>query len=273
MGQRFLVVLLISLSSVCFSLSAAAQEPTWSYQGKTGPNYWGDLSEEYALCRQGVNQSPIDILDTTFDRLFSLGFIYKDVPLLASRRNHSIEIDYGEPIENGGEYIEIRGEKVALPNMLSYDSTLNISGETYTLQKINFHTPSEHKYEHKSYPLEVQLHHKNEFQQWAILSVFFETGQKNDLIEKLLQYISDDESPTQQPQTMINAQNLLPQQRGYYHYRGSLTTPPCHEGVRWFVFKESNSLSKSQLQKLTQEIKPNNRPLQAKNYRFLLESL
>ena len=273
MGKYFSAVVFILLTATFNANSAWTAEPTWSYQGDTGPKHWGKLSEDYLLCQQGVNQSPIDILDTTFDRLFSLGFIYKDVPLQIARRNHTLEVDYGTPINNDDKFVEISGQKVPLPTTLTHDSTLNISGETYTLKKISFHAPSEHSYEHKSYPMEVQLHHKNEYQQWAILSIFFKTGKSNALIEKLWQHIPSEPETTHQAEALINAKDILPKRRGYYHYRGSLTIPPCNEGVRWFVFKEPNSLSKAQLKTFTQQIKPNNRPQQAKNHRFLLESL
>lgn len=273
MGQRVFVFKLAIFMVFFANSDLWAKETSWSYEGHTGPSYWGQLSEDYKMCQYGVNQSPIEILDTTLDRLFSLGFIYKDVPLQIARRNNTIEVDYGSPLNDSAHEIEISGEKLTLPALNIHDSTLNISGETYRLKKIQFHAPSEHSYELKTYPMEVQLHHEDEHQQIAILSIFFTLGEDNSLIAKLWENLPIDTRFVSNPNVTINAKALLPKQHGYYHYRGSLTTPPCTEGVRWFVFKEAKTLSQAQLDQFKKHIKPNNRPRQAKNYRFLLESL
>ena len=253
-------------------IMAAANADTmpWSYEGVTGPSHWGELSEDYIMCKQGKNQSPIDIVDATFDRLFTLEFEYKTVPLRLNKPQHTLEINYGVLSDRASaNTVEIDGVTLPLPSLNSYNSQLVISGETYTLRSIGFRIPSEHSFENTHYAMEAQLLHKNKHNQYAVVSVLFEQGEENGFVEKLGEYNAEDRSTN----IRINANELLPKDKGYYHYRGSLTTPPCTEGVRWFVLKEAVSISQEQLEPFSKAQKNYVRPKQPRNFRYLLESL
>ncbi len=274
MGKKVAIPLAFFMCLYGFTQTVLSQEnnPVWSYAGETGPTHWGELSRDYTMCQQGMNQSPIDIVDTTFDRLFTLDFDYRPTPLKITKRNHSFEIDYSStPSNEGHHHLAIGGQTFTLPNYRNYYSRIIVSGEIYALETIRFHAPSEHSIEHKHYAMEAQMIHRDEFNQIAIVAILFKTGEKNLFIEKLWKHALINN--TVQGKITINMAEILPENKGYYHYRGSLTTPPCREGVRWFVMKDPLSLSQEQLGVLTKEVGVNNRPKQPRNYRFLLESL
>lgn len=267
---------LLALLSALFAQNSVADDatPLWSYTGDNAPSHWGSIAPEYALCNAGMNQSPIDIVDAAFDRLFILNFAYQSIPLQVAKRNHTLEVDYATPANDEDKFVEIGGKQIPLAALYDFDSQLLVSGEAYTLQKIQFHAPSEHTYEYKHYPLEIQLLHKNQDNQYAIVSVFFETGKASPLLEKIWPHIPKETGIAQRIEDVaIDATQFLPKNQGYYHYRGSLTTPPCSERVLWFVMKDPKQLSKAQLARFSKEFAANNRPIQPRNFRFLLESL
>ncbi len=274
MGKKVAIPLAFFICLCGFTQTVLSQEKNsvWSYTGKTGPTHWGELSRDYTMCQQGMNQSPIDIVDATFDRLFTLVFDYRPSPLNISKRNHSFEIDYSSRPPNTEDHsLTVGGQTFTLPHYRNYNSRIIVSGEVYALETIRFHAPSEHSVEHKHYAMEAQMIHRDKFNQIAIVAILFDTGEKNPFIEKLWNHALMEH--TMRSETSINMAEFLPEHGGYYHYRGSLTTPPCKEGVRWFVMKETLSLSQEQLGIFTKEVGVNNRPKQPRNYRFLLESL
>jgi carbonic anhydrase len=219
----------------------------WSYAGKTGPEHWDCLGDEYHLCGKGTSQSPVDIVSP----------ISKDLPkLVFNYKPKSLEID------NNGHSIQVWADEVG---------SIKIDGEISKLLQFHFHTPSEHAIEGKRYAMVAHFVHQNDKGRITVVSTFFEIGKANPVIQTLF-----DEAPTSAGQTIkdckskIDINPLLPEDKSYYTLDGSLTTPPCSEGVRWILLKQPLSISAEQLVKYPY---PNSaRPLQPLNDRKIYSS-
>lgn len=217
----------------------------WGYSGDESPEHWGDLSPEFETCKLGQNQSPINLIEMSVNRSNSFSFVYNYTPLKIINNGHTIQFNYQE------------------------GSSLTIGNKSYELLQFHFHTPSEHKVEGKSYPMEVHLVHKSQDDQLAVIGVFLKEGEYNPFIETLWSNI-----PTQKGEQTIrgitlNASALLPQNKSYYHYNGSLTTPPCTEAVNWYVLKQPIEISSEQLSKFQSIYNGNARPVQPLNQRVI----
>ncbi len=221
----------------------------WSYEGETAPNHWGKLSEEYALCSTGKQQSPIDITESVTTNLPPLMFNYSPIPLI---------------IENNGHTIKITADKAG---------TLKIGDDEYQLLQFHHHTPSEGAINGERADMVIHMVHKNAQNQLAVVAVYFNTGDTaNPLIESLLKVMPKTEGKAQQHETQIDINQLLPKDQNYYTFEGSLTTPPCTEGVKWLILKQSVSISAAQLTQLKAVYLANARPLQPLNDRKVLSS-
>lgn len=226
---------------------AVAQKKPWAYQGEQGPAHWSTLEPQYAMCQQGRQQSPIDINDTITAALKPLKRLQK-FPLKSIVRK-----DYGLLVDAGSG------------NMMVLDQ------KPYQLKYISLHTPAEHQIKQHSYAAEMQMVHEDKTGHRVILSVMFETGAAHPALEKLLGSLPNSNTP----QTLafrITPAELMPTRPAYYRYTGSMTTPPCSEGVQWILMKETLKLSISQLQALQHAIGGDNaRPLQDNQGRMVLE--
>ena len=198
----------------------------WSYQGETGPAYWGELSPEFKLCGQGHKQSPVNITGAVVGDLPELQFNYRETTLALVNNGHTIKADYAP------------------------GSSLNVDGESYQLLQFHFHSLSENKIEGHFFPLEAHLVHANAAGQLAVVSIMFKEGAANPLLERLWSYTPSKVNSTMTvPTAAINVADLLPQSSAYYTFTGSLTTPPCTEGVRWLVLKQPMTASPAQIAK------------------------
>jgi carbonic anhydrase len=221
----------------------------WSYEGKTGPTHWGSLSEEYVLCATGKQQSPIDITESVTANLPPLEFNYSPIPLV---------------IENNGHTIKMTADKAG---------TLKIGDDEYQLLQFHTHTPSEEAINGKLANMVIHLVHKNAQEQLAVVAVLLEVGETaNPLIETLWKVMPKTVTKPQQHETQIDVNQLLPQDKNYYTFEGSLTTPPCSEGVRWMVLKQPVSISAQQLAQYQAVYPENVRPLQPLNDRKVSSS-
>jgi carbonic anhydrase len=227
----------------------ASHHAVWSYEGKTGPAHWGSLSEEYALCSAGKQQSPIDISKSTKADLPPLEFHYNPTSLV---------------VMNNGHTIEVGADKA---------STLKIGDESYHLLQFHTHTPSEGAINGKRADMVIHFVHINDQKKLAVVGVYLEKGKTaNPLIEKVWKVMPKTLGKFQHHDIQIDANQLLPQDKNYYTFTGSLTTPPCSEGVKWMILKQPVSISAEQLA-LYQAVYPHNaRPLQALNDREVLSS-
>ncbi|MDY6899525.1 MAG: carbonic anhydrase [Cyanobacteriota bacterium] len=235
----------------CSSLTSATKEKSktaWGYIGSKGPENWGSLSDEFNICQAGNNQSPVNLESAVDADLTPLKIDYKDSPLRIINNGHTIQVNY-QP-----------------------GSFLTLDDERYELLQFHFHHPSEHKVEGEALPMELHLVHKGEKGNLAVIGVFLKEGQSNSTLQKIWQQM-----PTRQgsektiSKVDINASNLLPEDKDYYRYFGSLTTPPCSETVNWIVLKEPVEISNPQVKKFAQVFPLNARPIQLVKRRFLLE--
>lgn len=253
--------------------SASGGGAHWAYEGQSGPSHWGNLAQEYSLCKTGINQSPIDIQSPLDSKLFKLEFDYGSVPLQILNNGHTIQINYGTVNTNEEHRVTIAGKQYPLPSAVSHNSTLSVSGEQYKLLQVHFHSPSEHRVSGDPYGMEAHFVHINDAGQLAVVGVLLEEGENNGFIRTLWSHMPGHPNGVNSINGVrVNAAELLPDNREFHHYRGSLTTPPCSEGVRWFVMKDPQQLSRNQIDKFLSVIDHNARPVQPVNSRFVLGS-
>lgn len=218
----------------------------WGYTGNEGPSNWGDLNPKYQTCKTGKTQSPIDI---EFDALKTakigkIEFNYKDVTPEIVNNGHTIQVNYS----NG--------------------SGIKVKGQDFGLAQFHFHTPSENTVEGKPYPMEMHLVHKNDSGELAVVGVFFKEGARNAELDKAWKKMpSKGGEKTMLSGVSLNAAKLLPAEKQFSHFEGSLTTPPCSEGVNWFVMEQPIEASKDQIAQFKKIIGDNARPVQPLNGR------
>lgn len=234
------------LAFVLFAFLACAQEPPpphWSYEGDTGPSRWGDLSPGYSLCKTGHEQSPIDIVNTVAEKLPPIDFHYLPSPLKLIDNGHTVQVNYAP-----GSYITVSGKK-------------------YELVQFHYHHPSEEAIQGKHSDLVIHLVHKDADGHLAVVAVLFQEGASNVAIKTVVDHLPSVKEQEITTDATIDAAGLLPQTRNYYTFRGSLTTPPCSEGVTWFVLETQSTLSNEELGTLAKLYPHNARPVQALNAR------
>lgn len=222
------------------TLTASAQTP-WSYLGKTGPFNWGRLDPAYRACSQGEQQSPIDIHGARLNKaLQPIEFHYLTAPLTLENTGNLI-VAHVRP----GGYILVDGTK-------------------YNLEQIVFHHPSEHEIRGKLTDMEVQLVHRSSKGKMAIIAVrlTMDRGAPNAVMSTLWEHLPAKAGATENIATAVNAGGFLPADRSYWTYMGSMTTPPCTEGVRWFVMEQDISLSREQLRQFANIFRVNTRQIQ-----------
>jgi carbonic anhydrase len=226
-----------------------AKLPEWSYSGKEGPKEWAKLGRAYAECAEGKTESPIDIKDAAPAALPALVVDYKAVPLAIVDSGHTVEVPYPA------------------------GSTLTVGDATYTLKQFHFHHPSEEHLDGKAYPLVAHLVHSDADGHTAVVAVLFDLGAPNPLLDTLWKNIpAEKEKEVDVASISINAADLLPADHGYFTYMGSLTTPPCTEGVTWYVLKAHATISKEQLEQFRKLYSHNARPIQPTNGRPIQET-
>ncbi|HKM66216.1 MAG TPA: carbonic anhydrase family protein [Candidatus Acidoferrum sp.] len=230
---------------------AVAQEatPHWSYDGASDPGHWGSLGAAFAACSTGHMQSPINIKDTEKTQLQPLMMNYKAVPLNIIDNGHTVQITYP-----GG-------------------STLSVNGVTYTLKQFHFHHPAEEHVNGKKYDLVAHLVHADAGGNLAVIAVLFTKGAPNPLFDNLWKNLPTEQGKAATVASVsVNVTDLVPQDTGYFHYMGSLTAPPCSEGVTWFVLKTPMTISAEQLAVFAKLYPHNARPIQPTNGRKIEES-
>ena len=237
---------LLSLSFL-LTMANASSDVHWAYDGAGAPANWGSIDEKFHTCSEGVNQSPINLT----------GFV--DAMLPAIKFNYNLQ---SNEILNNGHTIQIN---------MDAGSSIEVDGISFELKQFPFHTPSENNINGNSYPLEAHFVHASANGKLAVVAVMFEVGESNKVLEGLWKKMPL-EAGVHNKDVNNQINTLLPKNRDYYRFNGSLTTPPCTEGVRWLVMKDSISMSKEQLALFQKVMKrPNNRPIQATNARVILD--
>ena len=226
----------------------SAENKHWGYEGKEGPEFWGKLSPEYATCDIGLNQSPINIEHT-------VNAILK--PLKTFQRFPAYDII------NNGHTIQVNFKQ---GNMVALESVL------YHMRQVHFHSPSENTIHGQSFPLEAHFVHQDDKGKLVVIAVMFEEGEANSGLARLWGQIPTEVNTPKLLKGRITPSDLIPKQYGYYRFSGSLTTPPCSEGVSWIVMKTPMTVSKAQIDAFKKAIHhDNNRPVQALNGRLVIE--
>jgi carbonic anhydrase len=222
----------------------------WGYEGHGGPAHWAELEKDYATCGLGKIQSPINITDTKKEKLAEIEFNYQPSTLKLLNNGHTIQVNVAD------------------------GSSIKIGTDQYNLVQYHFHTPSEEQVQGKNFEMVAHLVHKNAAGQLAVVAVLFKLGTENDALKPVWSKLPEKESVEQVfAETKMNAAQLLPATKGYYAFEGSLTTPPCSEGVRWLVLNQPMELSSRQLTQFRNIIHSNARPVQPLNGRVVKESL
>ena len=229
------------------AVPAAAQHgstPHWTYEGEDGPVHWGSLDEAYRTCRIGKHQSPIDIRGAKPADLPGIAFSYHPSALKLIDNGHTVQVSYAP-----GSFITVGDRK-------------------YELQQFHFHHPAEEKVHGRSYPLVAHLVHRSAEGKLAVVAVLLTDGKENKLVETIWKHLPAEQGKEMTPDAVsVDVTGLLPATRGYFTFTGSLTTPPCTEGVTWFVLKSPVQVSPDQVAAFAKRYPHNARPVQALNRR------
>ena len=267
-----------TLAALGLTLGAYADDKShgyahWSYKGDTGPTHWGSLSEKFALCGSGKKQSPVDLTDSVKADLPPLQFNYSLSQMGLVLNDHNLYAVHPLVLEHvkNQQKTELARDKLDL---------LSIGDETYQLLQFHPHTPSEEAINGERADMVVHLVHQNAKEQLAVVAVLFKQGeQANPAVAKLWEGLSQPPISTETKghefkahEVPIDANQLLPEDKNYYTLEGSLTTPPCSEGVKWVVLKQPMSISVEQLAQYNKIFSDNARPLQPLNDRQVLSS-
>ena len=237
----------LTLLAMMATFAHADQATDWGYEANNAPEKWASLSEKYHAC-SGLNQSPIDIKNTTSAKLEPLKFNYAATAKSIVNNGHTVQVDF-----NAG-------------------NTLTLDGQAFVLKQFHLHSPSENKINGVSYPMEMHLVHANAQGELAVVAVMYQKGQLNQSLAQIWSNLPKQAGQSFMFTGNLGAASFLPKKLDYYRFNGSLTTPPCTEGVRWIVLKDIQSASEAQFDVFNKLLShPNNRPVQPVNARVVLE--
>lgn len=229
--------------------NAALNDQHWSYEGEAGPLSWGKLNPANTKCDLGDRQSPIDIRDGIRVELDPINFDYKPTQFQVIDNGHTIQV------------------------LLSAGNYMNVSGKNFELMQFHFHRPSEERINGKGSEMVAHLVHKDREGKLAVVAILLELGEPHPVIQSVWNNLPLEKNDAVKALKNIDVGQLIPKQRGYFTYMGSLTTPPCSEGVLWMVMKEPMTISAEQ-SAIFARLYPNNaRPLQKSAGRIIKESL
>jgi carbonic anhydrase len=220
----------------------------WSYEGEGAPGNWAKLKPEYGMCATGKRQSPIDIREGIRVDLEPIQFDYRPTMFRIVDNGHTIQVSVGE------------------------GSTMTVMGRTYQLLQFHFHRPSEERVNGKAFEMVIHLVHRDPEGKLAVIAVLLDKGLENPLIQTLWNNLPLEVDQDVTPSVPIDLNALLPENRAYYTYMGSLTTPPCSEDVLWMVFKQPMPVSAEQVGIFSRLYRNNARPIQPSNNRLVKEN-
>ncbi|MEB0139532.1 MULTISPECIES: carbonic anhydrase family protein [unclassified Undibacterium] len=240
--KKMWMLLTLSLMSTL----ALAQHGGWSYEGETGPEHWAKLSPESADCG-GKNQSPVDLHGFVKAQLVPIAFNYHAGANEMINNGHTIQVNY------------LEGSQIKIDDM------------KFALKQFHFHAPAENLIMGKSYPLEAHFVHAADDGELVVIALMFKVGAENAALNKLWPSMPAEKGQKNTLPALFAAADLMPKQKDYYRFEGSLTTPPCTEGVRWLVLKHPVEASAKQIENFSRHLEhANNRPVQPTNARVIL---
>ena len=221
----------------------------WSYSGADGPENWGNLSTDYEMCRSGTQQSPVDISHTQQAGLAAIDTDYRATALNVVNNGHTIQVNYAP------------------------GSRMILGHSEYELLQFHFHAPSENTLNGKHFDMEIHFVHKDSHGVLGVLGVFVESGDENIALQEIWDHMPKRANSDAKPSgVVINGHDLLPREQDYYRFVGSLTTPPCSEGVQWHVLQQPIQASSSQIRDFVDVVGHNNRPVQSLGHRLMVDS-
>lgn len=242
------------LDSAKDSAPLASQQAHWDYMGIDGPKHWGMLDSGYMVCEKGREQSPINVVTVHDPEAQSpLEFHYQSSPVHVVNNGHTVQVNY------------------------KAGSTVRFNGQEYELRQFHFHDPSEHHIEGKTYPGEMHLVHQNQSGHLLVIGVLMQFGETHPILDQAGNWIEHKlghripiEGEDIRSGLVLNIKDLLPKNTShFYSYHGSLTTPPCSEGVQWIILKEPLEVSEQQVQRFVNTIGHNARPIQLPSGRLI----
>lgn len=231
-------------------LQAEATGAHWSYEGEDGPEHWGDLSPDYSFCRDGQNQSPVDLVADLHVDLPELVFQYHGTPLHETHNGHTIMVNV-QP----GSYLEVPDRN-----------------ERFGLVQAHFHSPSEHTVDGEFFAMEIHMVHSRHDGGLLVVGIMIDEGEENPMLNRIWSFMPEKEGESTESPLTVFESGILPPTTDYFAYSGSLTTPPCSEGVRWIVLREPITASAAQIARFKEKVGPvTNRPVQPHNARLILD--
>ncbi|PWW32554.1 carbonic anhydrase [Cytobacillus oceanisediminis] len=233
-------------------LSVETQTNDWSYEGETGPKHWGELDSANLACKQGKEQSPINV---------------KNEELSKNNSKTLLEIKYSPAmftLVNNGHTIQA--------NSIKDQNSIILDKIEYKLEQFHFHTPSEHQFDGGNFDMELHLVHKNKNGRLAVLGVIIKAGDSNNELETIWSNAPKNKSGEVTLEETIDLMKVLPKDKQLFRYNGSLTTPPCTEGVTWIVLQEPIQMSNQQIETFRNIFQENHRPVQPTNERKILSN-
>jgi carbonic anhydrase len=226
--------------------SPGHEEAHWDYVGENAPYRWGDMKNDFATCKNGQRQSPIDIRHPVVSEMEPIVFHYEESPLKVLNNGHTIQVEFA-----AGSFI-LHG------------------GARYELLQMHFHTPSEERINGRSFAMVAHLVHKSAQGKLAVVAVLLDAGATHPAIETIWNTMPGTAGRTRErPEMAFNPMSVLPADRNFYSFQGSLTTPPCTEGVQWLVMKTPVELGREQIAHFSALYPMNARPIQPVNDRVI----
>lgn len=220
----------------------------WSYEGPAGPQTWGGLKAEFTLCGNGQRQSPIDIRGGLAVDLEPVKFSYQPSPFGVIDNGHTVQANIAP-----GNHIEVGGKR-------------------FELVQFHFHRPSEERIDGRQFEMSMHLVHKDDQGRLAVVAVLLDRGQPQPAVQKVWNNLPLEKGEELAARVPLELAELLPTDRRYFTYMGSLTTPPCSEGVQWVVMRQPVTLSPEQIDLFARIYPMNARPLQQASGRRILQS-
>lgn len=226
----------------------AAHAAHWSYAGEGGPAEWAKLRPDFSTCASGTRQSPIDIRGGLKVELEPIKFNYRPTGFNVLDNGHTVQANLG------------------------YGNNIEVAGRRYDLVQFHFHRPSEERINGRQYDMVAHLVHKDPEGRLAVVAVLMDQGKQHPMVQLVWNSLPLEKNEELQSPAPIDMNLLLPEDRRYYTYMGSLTTPPCSEGVLWLVLKQPAQMSPDQLAVFARLYPMNARPIQQASGRLVKES-
>lgn len=237
------------LALTALSAHAADHAPHWGYKGHHGAAHWADMDPAFETCAKGTRQSPIDISTTVKEALPALEVQYASTTITLVNNGHTVQVN------------------------VPAGSKLTVGDKTYELLQFHFHTPSEETVKGRHTAMVAHFVHKSAAGELGVVGVLIQPGRPNKAFEPVFAHLPRPAEKITVEAPEIKLADLLPTQLGYYAFEGSLTTPPCSEGVNWMVLKQPITLSPAQIKAFRRLFPANARPVQPLQGRVVRESL